>query len=348
MAGAKDNPVVYGDNGRGEVQPLGTNSQELTTITFSLSEDYAPRAHFSWEIHGGLLKLRNAPVETGNDRQNAVALDLERSRVKFSLIIEAHGDPPSIKVIGAPRYDVHLVRSPINEAFPIPTVEHLSLGDENLCRTLGHYARQRRQNAAANIAYALPLAGTANKKGNRLADRIRAVGELCARHLPENGSVFNQAPEIAHDLSSTYEEMRRQTPHIFDEALVSMGGIDLREQGDGGASLASFQEKVNAFRAQPDDVTANDALDIFSAHFGIPGSSGEREPPHYLSDEIIASTYSKIEQALNLQNQCFGQLQAFIDALTPTVAKLLPAFSDQLRKDALNVSEFVDPVWLYA
>ncbi len=335
MANAFDSPVVYGDMGRGVVSPLGINSEEQTTITFSLSEDYAPRAHFSYELRGGVFRLSDP------QQPRSVPLDLERSRVKFSMVIEVQGDPPAIKVIGRPRYDVHLVRSPINERFPIPTVEHLSGSDENLYQKLVLFARKQGKNTAADVASVLQLACRANQKEERLADRIRTMGELCEA-LSRKRSVTRQAPNAVGNLSSTFTELRRQTDQIFDEALASMEAIDLPEQAAEDAHLAQFKEKVAAFKAQPDNATATDALDIFSDYFGIPGSSGQRERSPYFSDAIVASTYSKIQEALNLQNLCFTHVQTLVDALTPTVAQLLPAFSDQLRKEALGAPEFVE------
>jgi archaellum component FlaC len=95
------------------------STDELTTIRFFKGENHHPRMEWSYEIRGGRYDL---VAPEGYDVGTTVYLDLNKSRAKFSVTVEADVAQRKLAIQGAPTYDIHLVRSPIQRAFAAPKV----------------------------------------------------------------------------------------------------------------------------------------------------------------------------------------------------------------------------------
>ncbi len=364
---ATDSPVKYGAKGRGLVCRQGFCGEDVLRFTLLPGADHPPRVHISYELHGGMYQWID---EDGRpNHAHVMPLDQERSHMKFSMTIEVSGDPPLVRLLGSPVYDVHLVRSPILARFPVPTREHLARPDASpLYRKLTQFAEQSGRQDSVTITHALELAHGANNAldPDRKFENVRA---LCEKHLGADSVVARMAG--ASQLLEAYDAVNRSARAIFNEArnaaanilesgqktgpflVTSSAGYTsenqdaearknfLLNQGGKVSWLTDFTERVQALNEQK-TFTVDDAHAFFVANLGGPEAADQHATPQYLPEDVIQRTHSRITEVFALRQQCFDCLPQLIKTLTPTVVDLMPGLTQQLRVAAEQAPTLVD------
>ncbi len=368
--GANDSPIVFDKLGTGVIVPAGTNFKDLTTASFSTGTNHTPQLRLTYEIRGG----RFDPIRDGTPSdEDTMFLDLERSRVKISVLVEAQATEGRLKVVGTPVYDVHLVRSPIQRAFPMPKPEHLAdrRYSRELSEALTKFAEQHQfPPPTVNGLQALYLAIRA-KTDTQTSDRFGFLRRLYQTHLsPDAPSpIAAESHAEAVTVAQYMGRIESETGHVFDDALqeamrqiaakhetpewkdkLANGGVEqfrlfedyLQRSGGEAARLSSFVKYVVQFKSN-DKRTVDDALALHVGVFGEPGSAAQpnNQAPE-LGEDLIRQTRRRIEDVIELRNRCFESLQPLIQQLAGTAAALLPDFTQGLLDEANQSSGSVN------
>ncbi len=378
LKGHKDSPIAFNGLGSGVLGPIGTNFKDMTTAWFSTSADHVPQLRLTYEMQGGRFDPVVVDAVRGEAQQNieeTMILDLDRSRAKIGVVVEADAQSGHLRVVGDPLYDVHLVRSPIQRPFPLPKAEHLvdARFSSELCGALKGFAESDGQSAQTiNGLQALYQAVKANTPGEA-PRRFEDVRRLYQTHLRPGARYPVDVTEgasaaVSKDMTALEEQTRQVFDAALDEAMRRirasyetpqwksvLEGADatgfqrfaeaLRQMGGEPATLADFVDRVMQFKVN-EQRTVDDALALYVSVFGEPGSDAPRDAqPPALGDEVIRETRRRIETVRDIREHCFQSLEPLIRELGATAARLLPAFTQQLREDAdrhsgsVNVSE---------
>ncbi len=359
-----DSPIVFDKLGAGMIAQTGTNSEDLTTASFSTGTNHKPQLRLTYEIRGGRFDpVRGDGAESSGD---VMFLDLERSRVKVTVVVEAQAAEERLKVVGAPVYDVHLVRSPIQRPFPVPKPEHLT--DDHyysraLFEALTSFARRKAPQVVTGLQ-ALFFAVKVDTQ-SQISDKFGNLRRLCLNHLRpgapapiaanENAwaTVTNgitaideqtkQIFDVARDAAKNQIRMRYETPEwqkvLASGEVETAGNFDehLRQQGGEATRLVGFRDRIQEFENN-ENRTVDGALALYIAVFGEPGSDAPRDAQPPVGDEAIRETYGRIDAVVELRKRFLESadplLQPLIQELASTAAALLPDFTQELLDEA--------------
>ncbi len=303
-------------------------------------------------------------------------LDLDRSRAKIGVVVEADAQNGRLRVVGDPTYDVHLVRSPIQRPFPLPKPEHLvdARFSPQLFEALTGFAESDGQPPQTiNGLRALYQAVRANTPGEA-ARKFEDVRRLYQTHLRPGAP----APIAANEntcaaVTNGIQAIDEQTKQIFDVAreaaknqihlhyetpvwrtALASGGVEaaekfdehLRQQGGEATRLVDFRDLVQEFEGGRESKPWTALWHSASPSSENRGRDAPRDAqPPTLGDEVIRETRRRIEAVRDIREQCFQSLEPLIQELAAAAAGLLPAFTQQLRDEAnqhsgsVNVSE---------
>lgn len=342
-----DSPLRLEGYGPGQFAAASLNSDQRTVMRFSRNEEDRPQMELSYEHRGGRYTLLD---QDGIASDDTVFLDYYRSRAKFTLTVEAGVQQDRLHLVGTPTYDVHLVRSPIQRAFRIPTPDDLLQADASpIYRAMRSHAERTDQQGASNFLGAMEKI----VKWQREPDQVKHAQRVYTEHLAAN------APYPLPDTPGTrvvrqhVENLRTQTVHIFDVA------VDAARQrlNESGSPLSSEESnEISQFLAAVEDFKANegrlieDARAIMAAYLlpqqpegsSISSSSSNpvraatRPPAVVLPAEVVASTRSAADAASRLvDHEIRDALNELLEKdLKPLAKLIMPEMTADLRAQA--------------
>jgi hypothetical protein len=313
------------------------STDELTTIRFFKGENHHPRMEWSYEIRGGRYDL---VAPEGYDVGKTVYLDLNKSRAKFSVTVEADVTQHKLTVQGAPTYDIHLVRSPIQRAFAAPKVADFFLPTSGpLYRAAIEHAEATdpdKVGAMQAMQTILAWRGDTSKWG--------LLRQLYDQHLgPDAPQPLPHETENVQRVREDIEKLQQQTYEIFDVA-VDAAHERLKQEitSQDAHTLHEFLTQVDDYKKNPAR-TLKDAEAILAAFPLSPQAASSAEHV-FLPPQDVTATYAAFNGANQLAQ---GELRAAMILLLtrdlpPIANQLLPSLHEAVLKEAAENPEPVD------
>jgi hypothetical protein len=291
-------PIVLDHYGPGRLTGgAGLGGSHLLTVRYCKGENGEPRAHMTYEVHGGHIhpsqvRARAQAREIMDDAP--VYLDRERSRAKITFTLEARESGDGVVVIGRPRYDVRLVRNWIDRPYPPPVPDHLIAdhGNRELYEDLISFASDCRPDLLVTLK-AMDLLHTLSAQGNATVVFNKLL-RFHDSHLREGAAIPRGGEDIQQSLRERFEqvlhigqEMYAPLEKIADKRIAELerGGEtaptprgltsrlrsltssiprsstepNLRARSSTGPKLRASAEQPSAFEGLPDGVQTRDS-----------------------------------------------------------------------------------------
>jgi hypothetical protein len=291
-------PIVLDRYGPGKLTGgAGLGGSHLLTVRYCKGENGEPRAHMTYEVHGGHIQpsqVRARAQAIGIMDDPPVYLDRERSRAKITFVLEARESGNGVIVIGRPRYDVRLVRNWIDRPYPPPVPDHLIAdhGIRELYEDLISFASERRPDLLVTLK-AMDLLRTLSAQDNATVVFNKLL-HFHDSHLREGAAIPRGGEDIQQSLRERFEqvlhlgqEMYAPLEKIADERIAQIErsaeiaptpqGLtsrlrsltssiprsstepNLRARSSTGPKLRASAEQPSAFAGLPDGVQTRDS-----------------------------------------------------------------------------------------